>query len=278
MEGQEEAEYVFQMLRTNGASAVPELIKIYERNVSASSQRCAALALGSIGRPAQAAVPVLLRDFTHTNQDVRYYAVTAVSNIGGDPEVVIPAMTAALKDSNLNVRWNALNGLQHFGSRSRVAVPELKKMLSDPGMLGTSSITQYVEVTLWRIAPESVGKPLVVEANTPLITNGVTAEAVKFLFYGKRDPLVREGRSVPCLSQFWSSDPRPKLTLYRGPSASTNGTEHFLGEFEVLDVEPVANVNISTLCIIADGNIILSARDNTRERFLEIRRVERVEK
>ena len=274
MEQHEEADYAFEKLGTNGASAVPELIRIYERNVSPSSQRCAARALGSIGRPAQAAVPVLLRDFTHTNKDVRYYAVTAVSNIGGDPDVIIPAMTAALKDSNLNVRWNALNGLQRFGSRSRVAVPELKKMLNDPGMLGDHSITQYVEVTLWRIAPESVGKPLVIEEATPLITNGVTAQAVKSLFYGKRQTLIPEGKTVPCLGQYWNSDPRPRISFYRGASALTNGTDHFLGEFEVMDVEPVANVNISTLCIIADGKIILSARDNTRERFLEIRRLD----
>src|SRR5947207_1543947 len=39
----EEAEYAFQVLGTNAARAVPELIKIYERNRSVSSQRCAAL-------------------------------------------------------------------------------------------------------------------------------------------------------------------------------------------------------------------------------------------
>jgi hypothetical protein len=276
MEQHEEADYAFEKLGTNGASAVPELIRIYERNVSPSSQRCAARALGSIGRPAQAAVPVLLRDFTHTNKDVRFYAVTAVSNIGGVPDVVIPAMTAALKDSNLNVRWNALNGLQHFGSRSRVAVPELKKMLNDPGMLGTHSITQYVEVTLWRIAPEKVGRPLVIESNTPIITNGVTSEAVKFLFYGKRQALVRSGSPVPAVRQHWSSDPRPRLTIFRG-GTNSNENDRFLGHFEVMDVPTNANVNISTLCIVADGHIILNARDNTRERFLEIRRIEKEE-
>ena len=46
----EEAEYAFQVLETNAASAVPELIRIYEEDVSPSSQRCATLALGHIGR------------------------------------------------------------------------------------------------------------------------------------------------------------------------------------------------------------------------------------
>jgi len=270
----EEAEYAFEILGTNGVSAVPGLIKIYEDNVSPSSQRCAALALGHIGRGAQAALPVLIHDFTHSNSDVRFYDVSAVTSIGGDPDGVIPALTGALKDSNVSVRWNALSGLDRFGPRARSAVPEILKMLSDPGVVGGgTSITQQVMTALWRIAPEKIGQPLVVEEATPLITNGVTAEAVKFLFHGQRQILVPAGEPVPCLGQYWNSDPRPRLTMYRGASAA-DGQELLLGEFEVLDVEPVANVNISTLCIIADGKIYLNAFDNTRNRLLAIRRIE----
>src|SRR5947209_5268249 len=68
----EEAEYAFRMLGTNGASAVPELIRIYEQNISGSSQMSAALALGHIGRGAQAALPALIQRFTHTNGQVRF--------------------------------------------------------------------------------------------------------------------------------------------------------------------------------------------------------------
>ena len=158
----EEAEYAFLVLRTNAASAVPELIKIYEENISPSSQRCAALALGHIGPAAEAALPSLIRHFTHTNGDVRYYAVSAMLSIGGEPSVVVPALTSALKDPNVSVRWNALSGLSRFGGRARPAVPEILKMLDDPGMVGSDSITQQVQTALWRIAPEKVGKPLVV--------------------------------------------------------------------------------------------------------------------
>ena len=273
MERNEEAEYAFSVLKTNAASAVPQLMKIYKANASPSSQRCAALALQSIGRPAQAALPLLLQDFTHTNREVRFYAVSAVMNIGGDPAVVIPALTSALKDSNVSVRWNALVGLQNFGKGARSVVPEIAKMLNDPGMVGNTSITQAVETAIWRIAPETVPTALVVEDATPMITNGVTKEAVKFLFYGKRETLVPAGSVVPAVRQYWSSDPRPRLTVYRGSSAS-DGQEHLLGQFEVLDVPPEANVNISTLCIIADGKIFLCARNNHGDRFLEIRRVE----
>ena len=269
----EEAEYAFQMLGTNAASAVPELIRIYERDISPSSQRCAALALGHIGRGAQAALPTLIRNFTHTNSDVRFYAVSAVMNIGGEPGIVIPALTRALKDPRVHVRWNALSGLERFGSVARPAVPAIVKMFGDPGMSGNSSITQQVESALWRIAPEKVGKPLVVEEATPMIRNGVTAEALKIAFFGERRTLIPAGKSAPAVAQFWNSDPRPRLKLYRGASGSEE-EDHFLGEFEVLDLPASGDLNVSTLCVIADGRILLCARDNHGDVFLRIRRVQ----
>jgi hypothetical protein len=269
----EEAEYAFEMLGTNAVSAVPELIRIYEQNISASSQRCAALALGHIGRGAQAALPALIQRFTHTNKEVRFYAVSAVMSIGGDANLAIPALTSALKDPSVDVRWNALVGLSSFGGRARSAAPEILKMLNDAGMVGSHSITQQVETALWYIAPEKVGKPLVVEDATPMIADGVTTQALKIIFHGKRQTLIPPGRPVPALAQYWSSDPRPGLTLYRGASASEE-TDHFLGHFEVLDLPASDTLNVSTLCVVADGQIFLCARDNRRDAFLEIRRVE----
>ncbi len=272
VERNEEAEYAFEVLKERAVSAVPGLIKIYEENVSPSSQRCAALALGHIGRGATPALPALIQRFTHTNADVRFYAVSAVMSIGGEPGVVVPALTSALKDTNVNVRWNALVGLSMFGDVGRPAVPEILKMLNDLGMVGTSSITQQVETALWRIAPEKVGKPLVVEDSTPMVQNGKTAQALKITFYGKRQTLIPPGKAVPTEAQYWSSDPRPRLALYRGAEAD-DGKEYFLGEFEVLVRPESGDLNISTLCIIANGQIILNARDNHADQFLSIRRV-----
>jgi hypothetical protein len=267
----EEAEYAFQVLGASAASAVPELIKIYEKCISPSSQRCAALALGHIGRGAQTALPVLIRDFTHTNASVRFYAVSAVMYIGGEPAVVVPALMSALKDPSLEVRYNALVGLEMLGSAARPAVPEILKMLADPGMLGSSIIPQ-VEAALWRIAPEKVGKPLVVEEATPLINNGVTTAALKLTLSGQRKTLIPPGKSVPAVAQYWNSDPRPRLTLFRAANG-LDGEDHFLGEFEVLDLAESDNVNVSTLCVVADGRIVLCARDNHRDQFLTIRRI-----
>jgi len=272
MSRHEEAEYAFEVLGTNAVGAVLELIRIYEKGISPSSQRCAALALGHIGRGAQAALPALIRNFTHTNGDVRFYAVSAVMHIGGELGVVVPALTGALKDPNVNVRWNALVGLSMFGSVARAAVPEILKMLNDTGMIGSTSITQQVATTLWRIAPEKVGKPLVVEQASPIVGNGVTTEDLKVTFHGERKTLLPAGRRVPAVAQYWSSDPRPRLTLYRGGGAP-QGREHFLGQFEILDLPESENLNVSTLLVVADGQIFLCARDNQQDAFLEIRRV-----
>ena len=105
-----------------------------------------------------------------------------------------------------------------------------------------------------------------------MIGDGLTTQALKLLFHGERKTLIPPGKRVPAVAQYWSSDPRPRLTLYRGADAP-DGREHFLGQFEVMGLPALANLNVSTLCVIADGQIILCARDNSRERFLEIRRV-----
>lgn len=269
---QEEADYAFGILGTNAAGAVPELIRIYEQNPAPASQAYAARALGHIGPPARPALPGLIRRFADPDASVRFYAVSAVMQIGGDPAVVVPALTSALKDPSVNVRWNALSGLSRFGSRARPAAPEILRMIDDPGMVGTSSMTQQVATTLWRIAPELVGLPLVVEEATPMIVDGVTVEAVKAVFLGTRKILIPPGRSVPTLAQYWNSDPRPKLSLYRGATESDR-TDHFLGDFEVMELPDSPSLNISTLCVVADGKIFLCARDNHREIFLPIRRV-----
>ncbi len=89
-------------------------------------------------------------------------------------------------------------------------------------------------------------------------------QPMKLLFYGKRETLIPPGKPVPAVAQFWSSDPRPRLTLYRGAS-TPDGNEHLLGQFEVMDLPSSANLNVSTLCVVANGQIIPCARDNNRD-------------
>ena len=270
----EEAAYAFEILGTNGAPAVPDLVRAYEDNLSRSSQRCAAQALGNIGRPAAAAaVPVLLKSFDHTNWEARWEAVTALYHTGGDPEILIPAFRRMVKDPNINVRWNAITALSNHGRRARAAVPELLEALHDTGSVGSSPIRKQVETALWYIAPEWVGKLTVVETNTSIVVNGKTVASLDVLYNGERRTLVRADESVPCARQFWDSAPVHPLSLYRyEPGSPPN--DQFLGQFEVLDIpEPRLKANVAVLCIITEQQILMSARNNGPENFLEIRRV-----
>ena len=107
-----------------------------------------------------------------------------------------------------------------------------------------------------------------------MVANGVTTEALDVMFNGERHTLIRPGTPVPRVTQFWSSEPRAPLSLYRGESGTT-AQDHFLGRFEVMGIQPPpTNVNVSVLCVIANQQIYLCARDNTRKLFLEIRRLE----
>src|SRR5206468_5455404 len=135
------------------------------------------------------AIPALLRNFTHANADVRFYAVSAVCYIGGEPGVILPALTGVLKDPKMETRWNAVVALGNFGTRARSIVPELLNALED------QAIKEQVEIALWRIAPERVGKPLVVEDSTPIIGNGVTTEPLDIMFKGERHTVIRPGTS-----------------------------------------------------------------------------------
>jgi hypothetical protein len=266
-----ETEYAFRLLGASASNAVPELIRIYEANVSPWSQRCTALALGSIGRPAKAAIPVLLRNFVHTNEDVRFYAVSAVYYIGGEPETVVPALKSVLKDPRKGTRWNAALALGNFGSRARSVVPDLVQTLQD------DEIKEQVEKTLWSVAPDVIAKPCVVEEATPMITNGVTAQTLGRNFAGKWVSLIPAGRPVATAAyQGWGSDQGSQLEirfgLYRG-SGKTLNENHFLGEFEVVDIpasRPYVHVQIAYL--IVSNRIVLCAYEDRGRTFLEIRR------
>lgn len=270
----DEAEYAFQILGTNAACAVPALIKIYQDNVSPNSQRCAAMALGHIGPAATAAVPVLLASFVHTNADVRFYAVSALIHIGGDPNIVVPVLKTLLKDPKTEVRFNAVAALQSFGTHARAAIPELLEARSDQDQ----GVRDNVDDLLWRLVPEKVAKPLVVEESTPMVVGGMTSEALSQRGWGygpdeKLFTLIPRGK--PVRNAVYQSEGDQPLYLYRGVTQTT-AKDHFLGHFEAVPwPTPPTNINIEVAYIVDNERILLCARDHERKQFVELRRVEK---
>ncbi len=118
-----------------GSNAVPGLLAIYARNKSSFIQQAIPALLGSIGRGAEPAVPLLLGAISHTNQTVRCNAIFALSTIGTQPDKVVPVMIGLLNDPDAAVRVYAVHTLGAYGSDARPAVPALVKLWRNtPGL------------------------------------------------------------------------------------------------------------------------------------------------
>ena len=85
----ERAAMGLEVLGPRAESAVPELVNIFETNLSPQSQGTIARVLGLMGPLAKAAVPSLLRGTVSTNGFVRQSSIWAVSKI--DPEAAAKA-------------------------------------------------------------------------------------------------------------------------------------------------------------------------------------------
>lgn len=260
----DEADLAFQVLGTNAACAVPDLIRICTQPRYPASQEYAVRALGHIGPAAKAAIPMLLDDFAHTNGDVRCAAVSAVVGIQGDPNIVVPALQGMLKDPNRNVRLSAASGLRNAHS----AIPGLVVALHDPD----PDVREEVENTLWNLAPEKVAKALIVEDATPMVSNGVTTEALSREANGELWTLIPKDTGVR-RTVYQSVTTPPPLCLYRGLSKTTTN-DHFLGRFEAIVPSPATDLSFEVVYIIDHQQILLCARDYNRKQFVELRRVE----
>jgi hypothetical protein len=125
----------FEVLRAHAQPAAPELIEIYEQNISPDSQFCASRALIAIGpKAARAAIPSFIRGAGSSEPRVREHAVFALSEAHAEPSLVVPALVKALSDTNANIRGTAAIGLREIGwsGGARAAVPALVPLLSDP--------------------------------------------------------------------------------------------------------------------------------------------------
>lgn len=276
----------FEIINTNAAAAVPGLIQILQENHNHNvSSRIATLGcLSFIGPAAEPALPVIVQHLTNPVPSVRHNAVQAIGEIGGRPGFTIAPLTAALSDPVPSVRWCALFALRAYGSRARSAVPEIQKLWTDSTVITNTigpdgtiitypiPMTNMVANALWSIAPETTPRAFLVEAATPIVTNGVTTVTLKTDLDGKHQSLIPNGSHTPIVAwQRWQQTSPPNITLHLGQS-DNDANDVLVGTFEVLCVADAAP-DITTGYIIADGRIFLAARDNHRGQFLEIRRV-----
>jgi hypothetical protein len=148
-----DAARAFDALSADAKEAVPELIKIFEQNISVNSQNYTAWSLGAIGPPAAKAIPTLLRGTTNTNY-TRRNAIFALGRIHAEPELVVPALTKFLKDPDRDVRTSTISSLELFGSDAKPAVSALVQSLNDQNPL----VRKLAQSALKKIDPEAAAK------------------------------------------------------------------------------------------------------------------------
>jgi hypothetical protein len=259
----------FRILNTNAACAVPELISISDEPRYPTSQEYAMRALGSIGPDAKPAIPVLLKNFTNMNANVRGAALTAFCAVEVNANMVVPAIKGMLKDSDLNVRMGVAVYLRNNTRKPaiRSAIPELLEVWQDPALNKQPDVKEQVENALWSLAPERIAKPMIVEDATPMVANGVTTEALSHEAYGEVWTMIPKGKAGRCVR--YNSTITP-VRLYRGLTSTTN--DHFLGSFEAIPTNSATEIEI--VFIVDQQRILLCARDYGRKQFVELRRVE----
>ena len=149
------AAIAFGTLGDDAASAVPDLIKLYDHPVSYPSQRYTAYALSRIGPAAKPAIPSLLRAATtSTEEEVQAAALYALGGIHSEPERVVPVLENYLRNTSIETQREAIDALGNFGADARSALPALVELMQSPNR----EITNHVRSALLRIDSSAATK------------------------------------------------------------------------------------------------------------------------
>ena len=113
----------------------------------------AAMGLGLIGEPANAAIPALIHALGDSQATVRKHAAYALGEIGESAKAAVPMLVQALGDSQAVVRAAAAHALGLIGEPAKVAIPTLIEALKDED----KNVRVYTALALKRLGmPEAL--------------------------------------------------------------------------------------------------------------------------
>jgi hypothetical protein len=123
--------YGFEILGSEAAYAVPDLVGLLTGTNDKDIQAEAAVSLGRIGSAASNAVPALIKSLDGTNGFVRYMAASALAAIHEKPDLAVPALLKACEkyQNNWTLAHCTIQSLGEFGPEARSAIPELTNLL-----------------------------------------------------------------------------------------------------------------------------------------------------
>lgn len=122
-------ERAFDVLGAQAAPAVPELIKMLERDQRFPVRESACRVLGDLGPVAKAAAPVLIDLLNDQEPVIRRRAARALGQLGAVTTNVIPALISALTNSDWYTDEYALLALGNIGPGATNAIPVLVEEL-----------------------------------------------------------------------------------------------------------------------------------------------------
>jgi 3-methyladenine DNA glycosylase AlkD len=145
----------FRALGPVASNAVPQLIEIYDQNISETSQLETVDSLAYVGPAADAAIPALLQAArTNSSVIVRIHSVLTVGAIHTQPEKVVPVLMDLMKDSLEGIRRSSAEALGNYGTNASPAIATLSNALNDPKL----SVRDAAEDALKQIDPETAAK------------------------------------------------------------------------------------------------------------------------
>jgi len=145
---QENAAQAISALGSAAQSAVPALIKMYERGPAKEALVLGTLA--SIGRGSCNVLPIIIRGSHSKDRVARLNASAALASLKLEPKVPVPLLIQALHDDYDIIQINTLYGLARFGTNAKPAVPAILPLLKH-----TNSVHKAASEALSIIDPEA---------------------------------------------------------------------------------------------------------------------------
>ena len=148
---------VLPMLEPESVGPLIDALSSQDVQVSA----LAAGALGNIGPPAKAAVPILEQRLQDSDPNIRVSTAEIIGKLGGDPNVFVPVVIHCLSEVDRDNLDYPLNILVRYKEQSKAGVPDLLRILSKTAeSTNAVDIMIHAEVlsALQEIAPEAIAK------------------------------------------------------------------------------------------------------------------------
>ncbi len=156
-------------------------------------------------------------------------------------------------------------------------IPSIMELLYNDGFLKTANFDGEYP-TAWIVLRKNIkGQMIIAEKNSPAIKDGVLIEDIGIeTLGGKFNPLLKSGTILPskftmAFSTAFDYQVAVSINIYRGSNDKVTENEH-IGLFEAsgFPLAPKGKPQIEITVSVSEGNIYLSARDQTNKTDLNL--------